>query len=163
MPVYGTNGPIGFHDVALCDRAGIIIGRKGAYRGVEYSDVPFWVIDTAFYLNPTRNALDIIWAYYTLLDLDINKMDSGSAIPSTSRDAFYAVPVVLPADKVTTAFRNIVDDLMLSCRILHRKNKNLRSTRDLLLPKLISGKLDVEDLDIDVGQPLEELEEAIVP
>jgi len=45
VPVFGTNGRIGFHDEALCHRAGIIIGRKGAYRGVEYSHVPFWVID----------------------------------------------------------------------------------------------------------------------
>ena len=149
VPVYGTNGPIGFNDIALCDRAGVIIGRKGAYRGVEYSDVPFWVIDTAFYLNPTCDSVDIIWAYYKLLQLDINKMDSGSAIPSTSRDAFYAVPVVLPADNVVTELRDIVDDLMLKCRVLHRKNHNLRTTRDLLLPKLISGQLDVEDLDID--------------
>jgi type I restriction enzyme S subunit len=31
------------------------------------------------------------------------------------------------------------------------KNQNLRQTRDLLLPKLISGKIDVSDLDIDTG------------
>jgi type I restriction enzyme S subunit len=34
---------------------------------------------------------------------------------------------------------------------LHRKNANLCATRDLLLPKLISGEIDVSDLDIDVG------------
>ena len=43
---------------------------------------------------------------------------------------------------------------------LRRKNENLQTTRDLLLPKLISGKLDVEDLDIDVGMIAEALEEA---
>ena len=32
--------------------------------------------------------------------------------------------------------------------ILHQENMNLRQTRDLLLPKLISGELDVSDLDI---------------
>ena len=36
---------------------------------------------------------------------------------------------------------------------------NLRTTRDLLLPKLISGKLDVEELDIDMGEPADEPEE----
>jgi type I restriction enzyme S subunit len=41
-----------------------------------------------------------------------------------------------------------------------RKNRNLRTTRDLLLPKLISGKLDVQGLDIDVGMTAEALEEA---
>jgi type I restriction enzyme S subunit len=37
--------------------------------------------------------------------------------------------------------------------MLDLKNCNLRQTRDLLLPKLISGQLDVEDLDIDIGEP----------
>jgi type I restriction enzyme S subunit len=49
-----------------------------------------------------------------------------------------------------------------SIRNIQRRNIVLRSTRDLLLPKLISGKLDVEDLDIDVGMTAEALEEAIV-
>ena len=87
--VFGTNGPIGFHDEALCNSAGIVIGRKGAYRGVHYSPEPFFVIDTAFYLKP-KAALDLKWAYYELLRFDINSMDSGSAIPSTSRDDFWA-------------------------------------------------------------------------
>ena len=51
-PVYGTNGPIGCYSKPLCEHPGVIIGRKGAYRGVHYSDRPFWVIDTAFYLKP---------------------------------------------------------------------------------------------------------------
>ena len=44
--------------------------------------------------------------------------------------------------------------------ILGKKTSNLRTTRDLLLPKLISGQLDVEDLEIDVGMTAEELTEA---
>jgi type I restriction enzyme S subunit len=43
---------------------------------------------------------------------------------------------------------------------LFKRNRILKATRDLLLPKLISGKLNVEDLDIDVGEPIESLEEA---
>jgi type I restriction enzyme S subunit len=40
--------------------------------------------------------VDLRWAYYELLTHDINSMDSGSAIPSTSRDAFYRMPVLVP-------------------------------------------------------------------
>jgi len=50
--VFGTNGPIGWHDKMLCTHPSVIIGRKGAYRGVHYSATPFFVIDTAFYLKP---------------------------------------------------------------------------------------------------------------
>ena len=95
FPVYGTNGPIGFHDTALCKTPGVVIGRKGAYRGVHYSSRPFFVIDTAFYLKP-KAEIDMRWAYYALLTCDINNMDSGSAIPSTSRDEFYKLSVFVP-------------------------------------------------------------------
>ncbi|RLB80576.1 MAG: restriction endonuclease subunit S, partial [Deltaproteobacteria bacterium] len=93
--VYGTNGPIGWHDKPLCHHPGVIIGRKGAYRGIHYSPEPFFVIDTAFYLEPKED-IDLRWAYYELLTHDINSMDSGSAIPSTSREAFYHLPVKVP-------------------------------------------------------------------
>lgn len=79
-PVYGTNGRIGTHSHPLCPHAGIIIGRKGAYRGVHYCDSPFFAIDTAFYVEP-KVPLELCWAYYELLRQDINSMDSGSAIP----------------------------------------------------------------------------------
>ncbi len=95
FPVYGTNGPVGWHTEPLWDRPGVIIGRKGAYRGVHYSRKPFFVIDTAFFLKP-KVRLDARWAYYQLLTVDINGMDSGSAIPSTSRDEFYKLPVSVP-------------------------------------------------------------------
>jgi type I restriction enzyme S subunit len=96
VPVYGTNGLIGWHHTPLCPFASVIIGRKGAYRGIHYSSKPFFVIDTAFYLKP-KERLDTKWAYYCLLTYDINGMDSGSAIPSTSRDEFYKLPVRIPS------------------------------------------------------------------
>jgi type I restriction enzyme, S subunit len=97
VPVYGTNGPIGWTESALCQSDGVVIGRKGAYRGVHYSASPFYVIDTAFYLKPLAGVdIDMRWAYYQLLTADINGMDSGSAIPSTSREDFYKLPVAVP-------------------------------------------------------------------
>ena len=94
-PVFGTNGPIGWHTEPLCPHPGVIVGRQGAYRGIHFSPTPFYVIDTAFYLNPTEE-LDLRWAYYELRTKDINSMDSGSAIPSTSRPDFYNLPVCVP-------------------------------------------------------------------
>ena len=94
-PVYGTNGPVGWTDKPLCPKSGVIIGRKGAYRGIHFSDKPFFVIDTAFFLQPKQN-FNIKWAYYQLLTQDMNGMDSGSAIPSTSRDEFYHLQVKVP-------------------------------------------------------------------
>ncbi len=108
--VYGTNGPIGTHDVALSAGPTVVVGRKGAYRGIHYSSAPCYVIDTAFYLSP-RVSLDIRWAYYALLTEDINGMDSGSAIPSTSRDAFYRLPVRVPPLSEQCAIASILGAL----------------------------------------------------
>jgi type I restriction enzyme S subunit len=73
----------------------IVIGRKGAYRGVRWSPIAFWVIDTAFFVVP-RIALDLTWAYRALSTVDINALDSGSAIPSTRRDDVYSLQVSVP-------------------------------------------------------------------
>jgi type I restriction enzyme, S subunit len=109
-PVFGTNGPIGWHNQPLCMHPGVIIGRKGAYRGVHYSPKPFYVIDTAFYLEPKED-MDLRWAYYCLLTYDINAMDSGSAIPSTSREAFYHLRVQVPPLKQQQAIACILGAL----------------------------------------------------
>ncbi|WP_448655893.1 restriction endonuclease subunit S [Microbacterium lacticum] len=95
VPVFGTNGPVGLTDSPQCRGPGVIIGRKGAYRGVHYSELPFWVIDTAFYLAP-KSRIDMRWAYYSLQLADINGLDSGSAIPSTTRESFGAIAVLVP-------------------------------------------------------------------
>ena len=95
FPVFGTNGQIGWYKEALYEGPSVIVGRKGAYRGIQYSETPFFVIDTAFYLKP-KITFDMKWAYYELLTRDINSMDSGSAIPSTNRDEFHSLHVRIP-------------------------------------------------------------------
>ena len=85
--VFGTNGPIGWTSSALYEEPTIIIGRKGAYRGVHFSTGPSWTIDTAYYLTLKSEDVDLNWLYYRLLLVDINRMDTGSAIPSTKRPA----------------------------------------------------------------------------
>lgn len=114
--VFGTNGPIGWHDSFLSGPEGVIIGRKGAYRGVHYCAAPFFVIDTAFYLRPKRSGDFLLkWAYYQLKDVDINRIDSGSAIPSTSREAFYEIPVHVPPlqdQQRIASILSVYDDLI---------------------------------------------------
>ena len=95
--VFGTNGPVGWTPAtALAVGPTPVVGRKGAYRGVHLATGPFWVIDTAYWLE-SGDALDPLWAYYNLLTVDINAMDSGSAIPSLTRSHFDALPLGLPS------------------------------------------------------------------
>ena len=124
--VYGTNGPIGWHDQPLCSHPGVIVGRKGAYRGIHYSPDPFFVIDTAFYLQPNEE-MDLRWAYYCLLTYDINGMDSGSAIPSTSRESFYYLPVRVPPLPEQRAIAYILGALDDKIELNRRMNETLEA------------------------------------
>ena len=108
--VFGTNGPISWHDRALSLGATVVVGRKGAYRGIHYSPGPCFVIDTAFYIQP-KAEIDVRWAYYTLLTQNINGLDSGSAIPSTSRRDFYGLPVSVPPLSEQRAIAHILGTL----------------------------------------------------
>lgn len=94
--VFGTNGPIGWTKAPLTKEPTIIVGRKGAYRGVHISNGPSWTIDTAYFTSTDSSVVDLRWFFYRLRLLDINSMNSGAAIPSTKREDFYAASISLP-------------------------------------------------------------------
>lgn len=126
VPVYGTNGKIGSSNLPpLCNFPSVILGRKGAYRGVHYSECPFSVIDTAFFVNPLIDELDTKWIYYKFKTYDINSMDSGSAIPSTDRYEIYAMDVVVPTLFEQKAISAVLSALDTKIELNNRINKNL--------------------------------------
>jgi type I restriction enzyme S subunit len=150
FPVYGTNGRIGTHTEPLCLHPGVIVGRKGAYRGIHYCASPFYVIDTAFYVEP-KVPLQLRWAYYDLLRRDINSMDSGSAIPSTSREDFYAMQVIFPPVEVQRAYTRLLEPMWLKQEQNWKTSHALATLREALLPKLISGNIRLPDADRFLG------------
>ena len=85
---------------------------------------------------------------------------AGAIMPNLNIGIMESVPILLPPKSVQMCYEGLALENLELVGTLVSKNRNLRTTRDLLLPKLISGKLDVEDLDIDMGEPIEELEEA---
>lgn len=94
--VFGTNGPTGDRsEEAQGPGPTVVIGRKGAYRGVHWAPGPFWVIDTAFYVR-LKADLDLGWVFRALSQVDINGLDSGSAIPSTRREDVYHLRTRVP-------------------------------------------------------------------
>lgn len=126
VSVYGTNGQIGTsHLPAQCKHPSFILGRKGAYRGVHYSDCPFSVIDTAFYAEPLTDRIDLKWAYYKFLTYDINGMDSGSAIPSTDRYQIYSIEVEVPPLEKQRKIVAVLDCIDRKININQKVNDNL--------------------------------------
>lgn len=153
VPVFGTNGKIGTSYLApLCPNASFILGRKGAYRGVHYSNIPFSVIDTAFYAkNLAPDKLSLKWAYYKFLTYDINNMDSGSAIPSTDRYTIYAIEVELPTLEEQLRTVHLLEALDNKIEVNQRINDNLEQQLHLLFIQIF-GKTN---LDVPLGDVIQ--------
>jgi type I restriction enzyme, S subunit len=154
VPVYGSAGVVGYHNECLVKGPGIIVGRKGNVGSVFWSNNDFYPIDTVFFV---RSTVSLYYVYYNLLGQSF--INNDAAVPGLSRNQAYLLNFLLPDDSVLTQFQEIAQPIFNQITILKRKNANLQITRALLLPKLISGEIDVEALDIDVPGVIEVGEE----
>src|SRR2546423_13192123 len=97
--------------------------------------------------------------YFELVDLKetIRKFGSnGATMVNLNKGKFEALRVIFPERSNIENFHNITFPMFEEIRSLQLKNANVRRTRDLLLPKLISGEVDVEGLDIETGEGMTE-------
>lgn len=140
-PVFGSSGQVGTHECSLTHGPGIIVGRKGNVGSVFWCDDDFFVIDTAYFVT---SALPLRFLYYLLPTL--NFINSDAAVPGLSRNQAYSLEIVVPPDDVLNSFCKQADILESQAILLTRQIQNLRRTRDLLLPRLLSGQIDVEAL-----------------
>ena len=85
------------------------------------------------------------WLYLLFLtrQSDIGGKNIGAAIPHANKDYIRSMPVPAPAAQVAAQFEYVVEPMFDLIQNLKAKTLTLRTTRDLLLPKLISGELDV--------------------
>ena len=71
---------------------------------------------------------------------------AGAAQQNISQDVIKRFKLLRASDELHEQFEMAVTPFLKLCFILYRKNANLRAQRDLLLPKLISGEIDVSDI-----------------
>ncbi len=93
-------------------------------------------------------------------DIAIKSMSGATGRQRVREECFDQFYFAHPTPLLMNLFQEVAKPLFSNVFTLAKKNRNLRTTRDLLLPKLISGQLEVEDLDIDVGMTAEELTES---
>jgi len=139
--VYGSGGVVGYHNEGLVKGPGVIVGRKGNVGRVYWSDDDFFPIDTVFYV---QTEISLAYAFYNLRSQ--NFINNDAAVPGLNRNQAYLLPFLLPNSGVLTQFQDVVSCLFAQINNLRNESANLRRTRDLLLPGLISGELDVESI-----------------
>lgn len=62
-----------------------MIGRKGSIGEVNWSNGPCFPIDTTYYAEKTERPCDLRWLYYTLLQLDLTRLNTSAAVPGLNR------------------------------------------------------------------------------
>ena len=124
--MFGSNGPIGWSSKPLAPGPGVILGRKGAYRGVQYSREPFFVIDTAYYVVP-KSELDMRWIYYAIEHYKLGEVDDGSPIPSTTRAAVYMLDLDVPPLPEQRAIAHILGTLDDKIELNRRMSETLEA------------------------------------
>ena len=104
--------------------------------------------------NPEVIKPDILYCSLSsnVIQEQIYARRSGTTVLGIRQTELRKVPVIVPPMNIQISASRILNDLFSSVENLQQKNINLRLTRDLLLPKLISGQIDVENLDIDTGE-----------
>ncbi|MEW6327677.1 MAG: restriction endonuclease subunit S [Thermodesulfobacteriota bacterium] len=138
VPVFGSSGIVGYHDARLVEGPGVIVGRKGNVGSVFWSDTAFVPIDTVFYVV---TELPLLYVYFSLQHQPF--INGDAAVPGLSRSQAYLLPYIVPPGYALKKFELVVTPMFSALRLLNQKNANLRATCDLLLPKLISGELDI--------------------
>ena len=147
IPIYAATGVVGTHNEAKVKGPCVVTGRSGSIGTVIYVDEDFWPLNTTLWVKEFRRATPI-YAYYLLKRLELSSFNSGAAVPTLNRNDIHGLFVILPSYELLECFNQYIIPIFSENKILNEKNANLRRTRDMLLPKLISGNLNVELLDI---------------
>lgn len=140
-PVYGGNGILDYCDYYNNENA-IIIGRVGAYCGtVYYEPDKCWISDNALFAESKNNAP--FYNYYVLKNMNLNARQVGTGQPLITQGLLNKIKVSLAPEPIINKYNQIVSDFLKQQDILRKQNANLSKERDMLLPRLMSGKLEV--------------------
>ncbi len=141
IPVYGSNGQVGWHDKKLVNGPGIVVGRKGNPGIVNWVYGDFFPIDTTFYILPKIDYVQLPFLFFALSEQDLSSASADSAVPGLNRNLTYMNLQVIPARSVLQVFDIHITKNFVRRHQLEMESHILTAQRDALLPRLMSGEL----------------------
>ena len=144
VPVYGSNGRVGWHDQPFIQGPNIIVGRKGNPGTVTYAAGACFPIDTTFYVVPKDTPQSLPFLFYALEGQGLSSVAADSAVPGLNRNLAYLNKQVTPPTPLVARFGEHVQSLFTRRHGLEEESRTLASLRDTLLPKLVSGELRID-------------------
>lgn len=144
IPIVGAASVMGYTTEANHTDKILVTGRVGTHGVVQRFNSPCWASD---------NTLVITSAFYEytfqiLQRIDYRAMNRGSTQPLITQGDMNKVPILIPDNETLLKFETLVGQLMKHFQVNLLENDKLAELRDALLPRLMSGELDVSDLDI---------------
>lgn len=134
-----------FVEKPLYSKESILIPRKGTLSNLFYLAEPFWSVDTMFYTE-IHNPIFGKYLFLTIQNLNLASMNVGSAVPSMTTKVLNDIKILKPVDSTMAEFDEFASGLFDSLNHNIKENQELKNLRDTLLPKLISGEINVKDL-----------------
>ncbi len=142
--LYGANGIVGKAEAWKYENA-VIIGRVGAYCGaVEYCFDRFWGSDNTI-IAKCKTDTNISYLFLLLEHFNLNKYAGGSAQPLLTQTTLKQLKYIAPPEELINEFEKITHKFYEVVVNLKKRNQNLKKQRDMLLPKLISGQIELKD------------------
>ena len=142
IPVYGSGGIMRYCNKALYDKETVLIPRKGSLNNIMYANRPLWTVDTMFYSIMLRKNI-AKYLYYVLSKIDMESFNAGAALPSMTTEILSHFKIIVPDNKTLELFDNKIALIFTQIDNLQQQISNLTQQRDLLLPRLMSGKLKI--------------------
>ena len=144
IPLYGSGGIMKYVDAAIYDRESILIPRKGTLSNLFYTNKPFWSVDTMFYTKIKAEAAGK-YLFYLLKTLDLESMNVGSAVPSLTTEVLNNLLIQIPSIEILKQFEVLVTSMHEKLESNIIENQVLSDIRDSILPKLMTGKIEVKE------------------
>lgn len=138
IPVYGSSGVVGSHTFSLVKGPGIIVGRKGNVGSVFWSENNFYPIDTVYFVTSNTS---LYFLYFNLKSQ--NFINNDAAVPGLNRNAAYMAESFLPKREIIERFSDVIKPIFDLHEKLEKQNRLYKEARDILLPRLMSGEMEV--------------------
>ena len=142
IPVYGSGGLMRKCNKSLFSGEAVLIPRKGSLNNIMYVDETFWTVDTMFYAT-MKQPHTAVFVYFFVKAFDMYSMNIGAAVPSMTTKILDAMDVVIPDKETLEKFDKYAKVYFNKIKTLQGQNERLKAARNLLLPKLMSGEVEV--------------------
>ncbi len=147
IPVYGSNGIVGYYDKFLTNKRTIIIGRKGSAGALNVCKVPSWTTDVSYYIEES-SFINFDFEFYLLKSLQLENLGKGIK-PGVNRNAAYNLLIPLPPLPEQNRIVKKLEELMKLCDDLQTSIQASKTENEKLLQGALRDALRKEELIVE--------------